>query len=215
MRNDGKIAHEMMRDPGFQRKIATKPARLLLLVWVALCGAGVPRAAAQEYDVTVALGWHRYVPVMGPSRDLDPGFAPFVSVSVAPETSRLRFLGRGGVSYLTEDEAEDTVATLAPFLVGVEYTLLREGRISAVAQLLGGAVWLKIRNLEEDKGPPFERSWSTSRYLRVAGSTALLLKLAVTEILSFESGVALDVIAFEESQYPGFLAFSAGIAAHF
>lgn len=207
MRNDGKIARGMKR--------AKEPARLVLLSLVALCAIGVPKAEAQEYDLKVGFGWQLFVPVLGPARDLDPGFAPRVSVSLAPESSRLAFLGRGGFWYVADGAEEETVATLVPFLMGGEYTLRRWGRISTVGQLLGGAVWLEVRNLEEDDGPPFEESWSTSRYLRVAGSAALLLRVELTEKMSFESGVTLDVIAFEESQYPGFVAFPLSIAAHF
>ncbi len=197
-----------------------KPARCPILVyWLLLpllfWAVGTPPASAAEYDVTLGFGWQYLVPAIGPARSLDPGFGPVVSFSVASPGSRLAFIGQSGVWHFVGESEEKFAVSLAPFLAGGEYTALRRGRASVVGRLLVGGAWLKVRSTEGGADSPFEEARFTDKSLRLAGSAGLLLRVALTDTMSLESGVTVTLLYFEESDYPGFVGVPFSLVARF
>jgi hypothetical protein len=186
----------------------------LLFFWLFLA-LGIPSASAAERDATLGFGWQYLVPALGPARNLDPGFGPVVSFSFASEGSRLAFLARSGIWHFVGGRDDEIAVSLAPFLAGGEYTAFRRGRVSVVGQLLVGGVWLKVRSTEGEADPPFEEARFTDRSLRLAGSATLLLRVVLTKSMSIESGVAVDLLYFEESDQPGFVGVPLSLVARF
>lgn len=186
----------------------SRPRFLLLLILILAAGP------AEARTVSVGFGWQYFVPAVGPARTLDPGLGPIISFSIAPEGSRLAFLGRSGIWHFGGPEQEIAVS-LAPFLAGGEYTAFRKGPASVVGQLLIGGMWLKVRSTQADADPPFEEARFTARSLRLAGSAAVLLRVALTNSVSIESGVAVDLLYLEEQDHPGFVGVPLSLVARF
>lgn len=184
---------------------------VLLLLWT----LGIPSVSAAEYEPALGFGWQYLIPAIGPARNLDPAFGPVVSFSLSSEGSRLAFLGRSGIWHFVGGPDEELAVSLAPFLVGGEYAVLRGGGVSVIGQLLVGGVWLKVRSTEGDASPPFEEARFTDRSLRLAGSAALLLRVDLTGTMSLESGAEVSLLYFEEQDHPGFVGVPLSLVARF
>lgn len=189
--------------------------RRLLCVILMLLSFGLLEGNAQPQGLTVGFGVQYFLPLFGPAKDLDPNLGSVMTIAYTPGESSFSVVGRSGLWRFTGGPDEGFEATVVPFLAGSEYRLSVAPHTSVVIRLLAGAAWLKTRGGGDPADPPFEDAQFTDRELRLAGSGGLLARYDLTEQLSVESGVVVDVIYFQESEYPGFVGFPLTLVARF
>lgn len=175
----------------------------------------VPRGA-EASQLAVGLTWQLFVPAIGPARDLEPTLAPAMFLTFGEEDAAFALAARSGLWRFTGGGDDEFEVSIAPFVAGAEYRRPLAGNTFLVAQLLAGAAWLKVRSPGENSDPPFEEALFTESSLHLAGSGALLLRVGISEIMSLESGLAVDIVYYqEEEEFPGFIGFPLGIIARF
>ena len=180
-----------------------------------LSAFGVTPGNAAPEGLTVGFGPQYFLPLFGPARDLGPNLGAVMTISWTPGDSSFALVGRSGLWRFTGSPDEDFEATVVPFLVGSDYRLAVAPGTSLILRLLAGAAWLKTRGGGDRADPPFEDAQFADRELRLAGSGGVLAQYELSEHLSVESGVVVDLIYFQESEYPGFLGFPLTLVARF
>jgi hypothetical protein len=189
--------------------------RRILCVILMLSSVSLLQVDAEPTGLTIGFGLQYFLPLFGPAKDLDPNAGSVMTVTYTPGTSSFAVVGRSGYWRFTGGPSEDFEATVVPFLAGSEYRFDVAERTSVMIRLLVGASWLKTRGGGDPADPPLEDAQFTDRELRLAGSGGLLARYELSRHLSVESGVVVDVIYFQESDYPGFVGFPLTLVARF